>query len=187
MSKQHIQQQAMRLFAEHGYEGASMQLVAEAVGIKKQSIYTHYRNKDELFLAACEEAMTQELTHAIAEINAMETVDALERYLYDTVQRYEARLETRFWLRMSIYPPMHLEARVMVHVYTYLDAVEAAVQQLLERQRDDLHERLPTDAMAQAYLGMIDACHIELLYGGPARVQKRIEASWLIFKRGVER
>ena len=82
MSKQQLKIAAMNLFATHGYEGASMQLVAEAVGIKKQSIYTHYRNKDELFLAACEQAMNEELAYTLAQVEKMETIDALCAYLH---------------------------------------------------------------------------------------------------------
>lgn len=187
MSKQQLKIAAMNLFATHGYEGASMQLVAEAVGIKKQSIYTHYRNKDELFLAACEQAMNEELAYTLAQVEKMETIDALCAYLHHTAERYEARIETRFWLRMSIYPPQHLEKRVMVYVYYYLDTIEQAVKELLIRQRETLTTDISSAHIAQAYLSIMDACHIEMLYGGPVRVKQRIEASWQIFKRGVMR
>ncbi|OCS90488.1 TetR/AcrR family transcriptional regulator [Caryophanon latum] len=187
MSKEHLKIAAMNLFATHGYEAASMQLVAEAVGIKKQSIYTHFRNKDELFLAACEQAMNEELAYTLAQVEKMETIDALYAYLHHTAERYEARIETRFWLRMSIYPPQHLEKRVMVYVYYYLDSIEQAVKELLIRQRETLTTDISSTHIAQAYLSIMDACHIEMLYGGPVRVKQRIEASWQIFKRGVAR
>lgn len=187
MSKQLIKEHAMRLFAQHGYEGASMQLVAEAVGIKKQSIYTHYRNKDELFLAAFEYAVEEELAHAVETIRTMTSLAALEAYLYTTAQRYEERIETRFWIRMSFYPPLHLEREVMKHVYIYLDTVEEALCERLKKQQHELAEDIDVQMIARAYLSVIDACHIELLYGGPARVEKRIEASWAIFERGVKR
>lgn len=187
MSKETIKEQAMRLFAEHGYEGASMQLVAEAVGIKKQSIYTHYRNKDELFMAAFEQAIQNERAAAVETIQAMTSLAELEGYLYTTAKRYEERIAMRFWLRMSFYPPLHLEKRVMTYVYDYLDTVEAALYALFTRQQHEVVEALDAQMMARAYLSVIDACHIELLYGGSVRAAARIEATWAIFKRGVQR
>lgn len=38
-------------FAERGYAGASMQAIAEAVGVTKPVLYAHFAGKDELYLA----------------------------------------------------------------------------------------------------------------------------------------
>nr|WP_281373146.1 TetR family transcriptional regulator [Kineococcus aurantiacus] len=39
---------AVRLFAEHGVSGTSLQMIADAVGVTKAAVYYHYRTKDEL-------------------------------------------------------------------------------------------------------------------------------------------
>jgi AcrR family transcriptional regulator len=46
---------AIRLFADHGFHRTSLQQIAEAAGYTTGAIYWHFRNKDELFLAAFEE------------------------------------------------------------------------------------------------------------------------------------
>lgn len=185
MSKQQIQMEATKLFAQHGYEGTSMQLVAEAVGIKKQSIYTHYKNKDALFLAVCEQAMEQELEQTQQTLQQITAIDGLQQYLQQTIERYEQSARTRFWLRMSIYPPMHLQEQVLVYVYHYLDAIEHEVHNLLQRYNEQLAAQISIPLAASAFLGILDACQIELIYGGPARVAKRLYASWEIYARGV--
>ncbi len=43
-----ILEEAVRLFAEKGYEGASVQAIADAVGIKKQSLFHYFKSKAEL-------------------------------------------------------------------------------------------------------------------------------------------
>lgn len=43
-----ILREAARLFASHGYGGASMQDIANAVGITKASLYHFFRDKDEI-------------------------------------------------------------------------------------------------------------------------------------------
>jgi AcrR family transcriptional regulator len=49
--KEEILQVATRLFAERGYEGTSMNDVAERVGMRKASLFYHYATKDLLYEA----------------------------------------------------------------------------------------------------------------------------------------
>jgi len=44
-----IREAAARLFLEKGYQGTSMDDVAAAAGVSKQTIYTHFASKEELF------------------------------------------------------------------------------------------------------------------------------------------
>jgi AcrR family transcriptional regulator len=44
----HIRSVATQLFARHGYEGVSLQAVAERVGVTKQTLLYHYPSKDVL-------------------------------------------------------------------------------------------------------------------------------------------
>jgi AcrR family transcriptional regulator len=52
--KEEILANATRLFAERGYEGASMGDLAERVGLRKASLFHHYASKDELYCAVLE-------------------------------------------------------------------------------------------------------------------------------------
>lgn len=60
---------ALKLFQQKGYHGASMQDLAEAVGIQKASLYYYIRSKEELLVRVCERgagAFTQELSEIVA-------------------------------------------------------------------------------------------------------------------------
>lgn len=46
-----IQEAGTAVFLERGYESASMDLIAAEAGVSKQTIYNHFRSKDELFKA----------------------------------------------------------------------------------------------------------------------------------------
>lgn len=46
-----INQEALILFAVRGFYGTSLSMIANAVGIRKSSIYAHFSSKDELFLS----------------------------------------------------------------------------------------------------------------------------------------
>ena len=54
-----ILSQATRLFAEQGYDGTSVQEIADAVGIRKPSLLYHFKSKDELR----EKVLAQMLAH----------------------------------------------------------------------------------------------------------------------------
>ena len=47
-TQEKIRDAAIDLFSRRGYEAVSMQDIADAVGIRKSSIYNHYRSKDQI-------------------------------------------------------------------------------------------------------------------------------------------
>lgn len=53
--RQGILQAATRLFTEHGYEGTSVDDIAAQAGVSKQTVYTHFGNKENLFGVAVSE------------------------------------------------------------------------------------------------------------------------------------
>ncbi len=74
--QQEIFAAALHLFQQKGYHGASMQDLADAVGIQKASLYYYIRSKEELLVHVCERgtgAFTQELSDIVAsDLNATE-------------------------------------------------------------------------------------------------------------------
>jgi AcrR family transcriptional regulator len=49
MTKERIKEAAMMLFTQKGYDAASMNEIAQNVGIRVSSIYSHFKTKEELF------------------------------------------------------------------------------------------------------------------------------------------
>ena len=45
-----LHEAALRLFAEHGVSGTSLQMIADDIGVTKAAVYYHYRTKDEIVL-----------------------------------------------------------------------------------------------------------------------------------------
>ncbi len=50
-TRQHILEEATRLFVAEGYVGLSMRQLAEQVGVSKAGLYYHFKDKETLFLA----------------------------------------------------------------------------------------------------------------------------------------
>lgn len=62
-SKERIHAAALRLLARYGYEGVSLQMIADDVGLHKSSLFHHYRGKLELASEVCLAAMERVLEH----------------------------------------------------------------------------------------------------------------------------
>jgi AcrR family transcriptional regulator len=66
---------ALDLFAEHGVNGTSLQMIADAVGVTKAAIYHHFKTKDEIVLAAVE----VDLVKVETALDAAEAAECLPR------------------------------------------------------------------------------------------------------------
>ncbi|WP_114325290.1 TetR/AcrR family transcriptional regulator [Candidatus Colwellia aromaticivorans] len=54
IKRQQILDAAVTLFTEHGYAATSMDLIAKNADVSKQTVYSHFGSKDELFSASVE-------------------------------------------------------------------------------------------------------------------------------------
>lgn len=185
MSSNEIKKAGLFHFANSGYDGTSLSAIAGEVGIKKQSIYAHFANKDELFLTILNEVLATERTY----IQDFFTKDhtnlkvALFEFLQGFSKRYEMYDNTKFLLRMGFLPPTHLYQQVMDKVYLFYDDIEKVLIDVFEQNRDSLTE--PVNDVVTAFIGLYDTVLVELLYSGNERFQKRLHASWKIFWKGI--
>ena len=51
--------EATRLLARHGFEGTSLQAVADAVGVKKPSVLYHFKSKEDLRQAVLDSLLSR--------------------------------------------------------------------------------------------------------------------------------
>jgi AcrR family transcriptional regulator len=192
MTSNQIKEVALNHFAKKGYEGTSMAQIADDVGIKKQSIYTHFKGKDELFLHVCRDVFADELRFIIQFIDNNRT-QPIENFLYDFLQQYKVRYEkndnTKFWLRTSFFPPIHLYEQVMNDVNEYLDKTEELLLPILEKAmtEEKLSPTIGAKRATVAFLAVLDGIFVEMLYGGPERLKKRLDASWYLYWRGLSK
>jgi AcrR family transcriptional regulator len=61
---QRVLDAALDLFSEHGFEGTSLQDIADRLGVTKAAVYYHFRSKDDLLLALVEPAFDELLALA---------------------------------------------------------------------------------------------------------------------------
>jgi len=101
LRKEEIIAEATKLFAERGYEGASMGDLAERVGLRKASLFHHFASKDVLYGTVLTQLMSGVqsaiVAAAVAEGSFADRLDALSDALTDVLgaQPYAARLLVR--------------------------------------------------------------------------------------------
>ncbi|MDR0271282.1 TetR/AcrR family transcriptional regulator [Paenibacillus sp.] len=185
-----IKDAALKYFTLHGYEGASLSQIAEEVGMKKQSIYAHFKGKDDLFLQVLRDAKEAELASKIEYFRKSDSTDPekdLYGFLQLSIDLFQQNEHLKFWLRMSFFPPAHLEKAIEKEVIE----IESEIQAILERKFKDWIDakaiygdtpRVPT----LAFLGVVDTILISLVYDNDEKhLQDKLEACWTIFWRGV--
>ena len=184
MTRNKIIEAALLNFGEHGYSGGSLAQVAEIVGIKKQSIYTYFKSKDELYVTIAKEAMDTELQFMkqfIEKNMSVPFVDVLLPLLQLSQQRFIENASTMFFITSAFMTPKQLEQQLLEQMYDYLDHLEALLKQYFEGQSIGVTPEIA----ANSFLALLDSLYVEMLYGGRARFEKRLMASWHVFNRGI--
>ncbi|MEU0794922.1 TetR family transcriptional regulator [Amycolatopsis sp. NPDC005961] len=86
-------QTALRLFTEHGVEGTSLQMIADALGITKAAVYYHFKTKAEITEAVAEPGvrdLDELVLRAAAQKRRGTQVDLLLEGFVDLVIRHRA-------------------------------------------------------------------------------------------------
>ncbi len=152
-TKEKIKKIGFDLFAEQGYSNTSMNEIAEAVGIKKASLYAHFKGKDQLFLAIYHD-LTQEFDSCMDKTTEEIKDLPFEELLYASYQRYiEYFLENRkridFFYQLLFFKPKSLYDQLESHIASYQKRYRGQLEQLFQAgiEKGALH---PGDAEEMA-------------------------------------
>ncbi|OWA36125.1 hypothetical protein B9G55_09720 [Saccharibacillus sp. O16] len=185
-----IEDIALGLFASEGFEGASLGRIADAVGIRKPSIYAHFRSKEDLFLSVFDRALTrkrQDWFRYALQGAKLPLEDNLHRIAVRLLDDYESDTETRFLLRMFYFPPSSLHDDVMNLVKPFFEQSEQGLTKLLQRPVHARRLYAENDApdAALSYITVLDGLIAEAIYGDRSRAERRLRAVWPIYCRGI--
>lgn len=102
--KQEILYAAYALFCQKG-EHLSMADLAEAVGIKTPSLYSHYAGKEEILTRMIEEEIRQYdqgLQHLVQQLEGLSSHDALKSFFFSILAYYQTEDRLRFWRMLPL-------------------------------------------------------------------------------------
>lgn len=190
MKSKEIKDAALKYFTIHGYEGASLSQIAEEAGVKKQSIYAHFKGKDDLFLQVLRDAKETELSSKLQYFNHVSSQNPKEDlygYLRLAIDLFQKNEHLKFWLRMSFFPPAHLAKEIEKEVIDIVEKEQRILESIFQTWLDAkvIAENL-AKTLTYAFLGVVDSIMLELVYGNDEkRLREKLEASWTVFWRGI--
>jgi AcrR family transcriptional regulator len=178
---------ALLHFAKDGYDRASLSTIADALGIRKASLYSHVKSKDELYLLLvtesieAEEAFAQECFH-----NKQADIIPGNAYIEALGPRFLHSLNLQFLLKAAYFPP---EA----HRSLIADAFTTFNERLRELFLADFDKRYSDSAFAadkalfaESWLGIVDSICVEMLYGSEERSTRRKDAMQMLLTRALQ-
>lgn len=89
--RKQILEAATVLFTEQGYSSTSMDLIAKNAGVSKQTVYSHFGNKDELFAASIKQKCD---SYHMTEISVADASEPAE-ILFVLAKRFLAMLTSK--------------------------------------------------------------------------------------------
>lgn len=191
MSSQRIKNAALILFAERGYEGASLADIIEDVGIKKSSIYNHYKSKDDLFLYVYESCVNEELqvtkeffkNHLTSET----LLPTLKEYIAIHSHRIKHIPSAQFLFRFIIFPPHHLHDVLLEKSESYFKKLTVQFVEFLKTTEpfQSLTEEQATQFI-NLYVVILQGIRLDHLTGGGYLSEQRLEISWAFFLKQIE-
>lgn len=97
--KQRLLENALEVFMRHGFERATMEEIAQVANMSKRTLYSRYKDKNELFLAAMDIAIKQ-TTIAAEDVNQAITT-SLESTLYKIAKLRLASITSTNGIRLQ--------------------------------------------------------------------------------------
>ncbi|MGE1153958.1 TetR/AcrR family transcriptional regulator [Pseudomonas kitaguniensis] len=170
-------------FAERGYDASSLNDIAVSAGMRKPSLYAHFKSKDDLFGAVLELALATERQY-IEDVFAVKPTksDGPNKLYTDSLSnRYESSAALRFLLRTAFFPPSELKKSVTSGFEDYLDRM----RELFGAGLKVKYPNLSVDDLSMfqdAYIGVIDSLHVELIYGNEETYRRRLAALWRLLR-----
>lgn len=140
---------ALKLFSEHGVEGTSLQMIADALGVTKAAVYYYFKTKDE-----------------IAEAVAAPTLHALEQVIEAARTRPSRGAQVDHVLRGFV--ELIIGQRLLLGVYNSDPGMQRVVNRTFQGPRgEDLRTRMRA-VLAGDHPDLDDAITLHVVFTGLA-------------------
>lgn len=168
---------AVEHFADHGYDASSLNEIAVGAGMRKASLYAHFVSKEALFLRVFEIALAHEhrcIERCFGDEAGHAGVPG-QLHLERLSARYEASAHLRFLLRTAYFPPADIRSVITTGFEGYLARIRQDFQGAAQARYTAVHPEA-LEVYGDAYLGIVDSLHVELIYSTPQGYVKRLAA-----------
>lgn len=130
--RQKIIEVARRIFARHGYDGASISMIAAEAGLSKAALYHHFKNKEAIYRVSSRTGMDELLTQVQEALESVGSapVDRLRAYMRASADRFGQNQDS--WMSGSaIFWGIHSDA-TRSEVLQVRDSYEGLLKQIVK-------------------------------------------------------
>ncbi|MGG1959646.1 TetR/AcrR family transcriptional regulator [Bacillus pumilus] len=189
MKAQQIKQSALAQFVMKGFEATTLDDIVKDIGLKKQSVYSYFKTKEEIFLKVMEDTINNEIyfiRNFFEENSDQLSKFILNKLLLKYKDRYmiQEDLELKFVLRMAFMPPFQLRNTVMSQFHLYNHELEQILIQIFEK--DESISVSPKEGMI-SFSNLLDGILVELIYSdsNAEKFEEKLAVSWEIYWKGI--
>lgn len=188
-NKKLIKDVALELFGQKGYEDTSLAEIAKEVGIKKPSIYNHFRSKEDLFIEVLEDLIVNEVTAYRMTEGKMNPSEPLKniKILFDLFcQRLMTTKEALLWKRVTFFPPEQFKDLIheqFIHFEKITTSILVSVYE--EGVTQHIFQDLTEEEFVASFLCLVDGVFLEHHYYTEEIFQQRIESAWKVYVLGI--
>ncbi len=135
-TKERILEEALTLFAERGYDGTGVDLIAERVGIKGPSLYKHFKGKEDILNALIDAAEARYDEFFVSDKHDRKTPENKEEFVKMTMKR----------LSFTIHDPMIRKIRIFL-----------VKEQFRNERLAEITTRHQLDGIQKMYAGILES------------------------------
>ena len=125
-TKQQILEASLDLFSVQGFEATSISQIAQAVGIRKASLYSHFENKQAILDALVREVLGQYTAHSMFALANWEDSDFLKAH--QQMNSDDAAQMIQGQIRYILHDPYISKARKMLVIEQFQNSELAQLQ-----------------------------------------------------------
>ena len=102
-TKEKILETALTLFAENGYNGTSMEQIAQDVGIKAPSLYKHFKGKEDILNTLIDTAENRYEENFGSDKNIGKIPNSIDEFIHETVKKIRFTMSDPMIRKMRIF------------------------------------------------------------------------------------
>jgi len=178
-------------FSEKGYH-ASFSEIANASGIKKQTLYNYFENKDALFLEMIlieTQAYFEMREHELIRDSNLSAKEQLNNIYMSVIHYFSERRKVTFWRWMVLIEDIELMNEVRRITIGPEKQFSEHLQEIFEEgiNSNDIKE-LPVQSLVFTFYSLIHGViESKLLFDNEAAASSYINSVWSIFWQGIQK
>jgi AcrR family transcriptional regulator len=190
-NKDRIKQAALGLFGGKGYEDTSLNEIASSVGIKKPSVYNHFKSKEDIFTAVLEDLLITEETAYQQLHESMKKSFPREnlRKLFDLYcQRLMTTEEALLWKRVTFFPPPQFKSLIEEKFFQFERSITSILYDIYEDGLElNIFREVDKNEFSSSFLCLVDGIFLEHHYYNEEVFQQRKRSVWNVYSLGIFR